>query len=41
MENIAQGNALGINGKSNSRPERAKAFVNHAFALSGRGMMCA
>ena len=38
-ENIAQGNALGANGNSNFRPERAKAFENNAFALSGREMM--
>ncbi|MCR5139802.1 MAG: hypothetical protein K6B45_06535 [Bacteroidaceae bacterium] len=36
---IAQGNALGTNGKSNFRLERAKAFNNNAFALSGREMM--
>jgi hypothetical protein len=41
MEHIAQGNALGIGGKGDFRPERAKALNNNAFALSGRRKMCA
>jgi len=51
-EHPAQGNALGTNGQSNFRPEGAKALQHmaaacmfpsewNAFALSGRGMMCA
>ena len=40
IEHIAQGNALGTNGKSNFRPEGAKAFNNNAFAPSGRKTMC-
>ncbi|MBR4337590.1 MAG: hypothetical protein IKP91_05065 [Bacteroidaceae bacterium] len=35
-EHTAQGNALGTNGMSNFRPERAKALHDNAFALSGR-----
>ncbi len=37
----AQAGALGKKGISNSRPERAKALLLKAFALSGRRMMCA
>ena len=33
---LAQGNALGNVGKKQSRPERAKALILKAFALSGR-----
>ena len=33
---LAQGSALGNVGKKQSRPERAKALILRAFALSGR-----
>jgi hypothetical protein len=36
QKHIAQGNALGSVGNTFHRPERAKAFNNNAFALSGR-----
>jgi hypothetical protein len=32
----SQGNALGTSSKGNFRPERAKALIFKAFALSGR-----